>query len=59
MSDKTLKCVDCGADFVWDEREQHFFQVQGLVHEPKRCAPCRAKKRARNASKPKQDMQRG
>jgi hypothetical protein len=61
MPDRTLKCVDCGADFIWDEREQHFFKTQGLTHEPKRCVPCRAKKRARNAGSPKpgQDMQRG
>lgn len=49
MPDKTLKCVDCGAEFIWTEREQIFFQTQELVHEPKRCVSCRAKKRAKNA----------
>lgn len=37
---KTLKCVDCGKDFDFSERDQKFFQEKGFS-EPKRCKPCR------------------
>ena len=42
MSDKTIKCVDCGADFVFTEREQEWYREKGLTHEPRRCKNCRS-----------------
>jgi hypothetical protein len=54
MPDKTLKCVDCGADFVFTERDQAFFAQKGFT-EPKRCRPCRDVKKQ---SKMRQDQQR-
>ncbi len=42
MGDKTLKCKDCGNDFVLTVKEQQFFVGKGLA-EPKRCRDCRAK----------------
>lgn len=61
MPDKTIKCLECQKDFVWSESEQEFFKSQGLTNEPKRCPPCRAKRRVEKASnpRPRQDMQRG
>lgn len=49
--DKTLKCVDCGASFVFDAGEQEFFATKGYTNEPKRCPDCRAsRKQSRGGS---------
>jgi hypothetical protein len=49
MADKTLKCKDCGAEFVFTESEQAFYKEKGFENEPQRCVPCRkAKKAQRN-----------
>lgn len=40
-ADKTLKCRDCGMDFVFTAGEQEFFQQKGFS-EPTRCPACRA-----------------
>ena len=48
MPDKTLKCKDCGADFVFTEGEQAFYAEKGLQNEPQRCPVCRkARKQSR------------
>jgi CxxC-x17-CxxC domain-containing protein len=41
FSDKTLSCVDCGADFVFTAGEQEFYASRGFTNEPKRCKSCR------------------
>lgn len=49
MADKTLTCKDCGAEFVFTEGEQAFYQEKGFENEPQRCPDCRrARKMARN-----------
>lgn len=40
--DKTLKCRDCGSEFVFTEGEQAFYSAHGLMNEPGRCPACRA-----------------
>lgn len=51
--DKTLKCKDCGQDFVFTAGEQEFYAEKGFANEPTRCQPCRqANKRARNQGRP-------
>lgn len=45
MADKTLVCADCGADFVFTDREQAFYREKGFDNEPKRCPACRAAKK--------------
>lgn len=45
MPDKTLVCQDCGQEFVFTESEQNFYQERGF-QEPKRCKPCRDKRKA-------------
>ncbi|MBQ8759345.1 MAG: zinc-ribbon domain containing protein [Clostridia bacterium] len=46
-TDKTLKCKDCGSDFVFTAGEQEFYAEKGFVNEPQRCKACRdAKKNA-------------
>ena len=45
MADRTLKCKDCGADFIFTEGEQAFYKEKGFENEPTRCISCiRAKK---------------
>lgn len=45
-ADKTLKCRDCGNDFVWTTSEQDFYAQKGFENPPGRCPACReAKKR--------------
>ena len=48
-SDKTLTCEDCGQEFVFTASEQDFYAQRGFT-EPRRCASCRAsRKAARNS----------
>lgn len=48
MADKTLTCKDCGAEFIFSEGEQAFYQEKGFENEPQRCPDCRkAKKQQR------------
>lgn len=42
MSDKTLICKDCGAEFLFTESEQAFYREKGFQNEPQRCPGCRA-----------------
>jgi CxxC-x17-CxxC domain-containing protein len=44
FQDKVLKCVDCGADFVFTAGEQLFFHDKQFKNEPKRCKGCKAKR---------------
>lgn len=44
FQDKLLKCVDCGADFVFTAGEQLFFHDKQFKNEPKRCKACKAKR---------------
>ena len=48
--DKTLKCRDCGQDFVFTAGEQEFYAEKGFVNEPQRCKTCRnLRKQAKGA----------
>ncbi|MGB7591524.1 MAG: zinc-ribbon domain-containing protein, partial [Terriglobia bacterium] len=42
--DRVLKCMDCGAEFVFTAGEQLFFADKGFRNEPKRCKPCKLKR---------------
>jgi len=44
FQDKSLKCVDCGADFVFTAGEQLFFHDKQFKNEPKRCKACKGKR---------------
>lgn len=45
FSDQTLKCRDCGADFIWTASEQEFYQQKGFDNPPGRCQKCRETKK--------------
>lgn len=47
FTDKTLKCVECGQEFVYSASEQELHRSLGYQNEPKRCASCREAKRQR------------
>jgi len=49
--DKTIKCLDCGTEFVFSARDQEFYAEKGFTNEPKRCKECRAKRKAEKANK--------
>lgn len=52
FSDKTIKCKDCGEDFVWTASEQEFYQQKGFENPPARCPKCRlAKKQQRQTTR--------
>ncbi|MGH9580668.1 MAG: zinc-ribbon domain containing protein, partial [Terriglobales bacterium] len=42
--DKVLKCIDCGAEFVFTAGEQLFYHDKQFKNEPKRCKPCKSKR---------------
>ena len=49
--DKTIKCCDCGQEFVFTAGEQQFYAEKGFTNEPKRCKACRDAKKAAIAKK--------
>lgn len=44
--DRVLKCVDCGAEFIFTAGEQLFFADKNFKNEPKRCKGCKSKRNA-------------
>lgn len=57
FEDKTLKCKECGEDFVFTAGEQEFYQEKGFTNEPQRCKKCRdARKNANRAPKEMHDI---
>ena len=47
-ADKTIRCRDCGMDFVFSGGEQQFYAEKGLMNEPQRCQSCRSIAKHRN-----------
>jgi CxxC-x17-CxxC domain-containing protein len=43
-TDRILKCVDCGSEFVFTAGEQLFFHDKQFTNDPKRCKRCKAKR---------------
>lgn len=52
--DKTLKCKDCGQDFVFTAGEQAFYAEKGFQNEPQRCKACRDARK--DVTRPKKEM---
>lgn len=48
--DETIKCRDCGREFVFTVAEQREFASLGREWPPSRCADCRAARKARQAA---------
>lgn len=45
LEDRTLKCRDCGEEFLFSAGEQAFYMERGLLNDPQRCPACRAARR--------------
>ena len=45
LSDKTLVCAECAAEFTFTVGEQEFFASRGFTNEPRRCPDCRQNRR--------------
>jgi len=58
FQDKTLRCVDCGAEFIWTADEQLVFAEKQFKNEPKRCKSCKAKRVNRVTSEREEREQR-
>lgn len=43
-SDKLLRCIQCGSDYIWTEGEQRFYAKKGL-QGPRRCLKCREERK--------------
>ena len=52
--DKTLKCKECGEEFVFTASEQEFYAEKGFQNEPQRCKECRVARK--NAAKPAREL---
>jgi CxxC-x17-CxxC domain-containing protein len=50
FQDRNLKCIDCGAEFVFTAGEQHFFHDKNFKNEPKRCKNCKNKRQGSSAA---------
>ncbi len=51
FQDKTLKCKDCGKEFIFSAGEQEFYAEKGFENEPARCRECRdARRRSRESA---------
>ena len=44
FQDRSLKCADCGDDFIFTSGEQSFFHDKNFKNEPKRCRNCKQKR---------------
>jgi len=45
-TDQTLRCRECGRDFVFTAGEQEFYLSRGLMNTPSRCPECRAARKS-------------
>ena len=45
-TDKSLTCVDCGAQFTFSVEDQEYHASRGFTNEPKRCTGCRAARKS-------------
>ena len=52
--DKTLKCKECGNEFVFTAGEQEFYAEKGFQNQPQRCKTCRDARK--NAGKTPREM---
>lgn len=50
IEDKSIKCVDCGEEFLFTIGEQEFYRDHGLTHAPTRCRNCRESRKAQRGS---------
>lgn len=52
FADRFLKCLECGAEFVFSSGEQAFFSEKQFTNDPKRCKRCRGRDGSRRSPRP-------
>jgi CxxC-x17-CxxC domain-containing protein len=52
LEDKSIKCVDCGEEFLFTIGEQEFYREHGLSHAPTRCKRCRETRKSNRSTAP-------
>lgn len=52
--DITLKCKDCGNDFIFSAGEQEFYAEKGFQNQPQRCKECRNARKS--STKPQREL---
>ena len=52
--DETLKCKDCGNEFVFTAGEQEFYAEKGFENKPQSCKDCRSARK--NAARGEREM---
>ena len=50
LTNKSIKCLDCGASFTFSTVEQAYFQSKGDSSEPGCCPSCRQTRKERQAA---------
>ena len=51
--DRSIKCVDCGEQFLFTAGEQAFYATKGLTNAPTRCRACRELRKQQRAEAPR------
>jgi CxxC-x17-CxxC domain-containing protein len=57
--DQSIKCVDCGEQFLFTAGEQAFYASKGLTNAPTRCKACREARKQQRADAPRAPRGRG
>ena len=50
-TDRSLTCVECGAEFTFSAEDQEYHASRGFTNEPKRCPSCREARRGGGGSR--------
>ena len=51
--DQSIKCVDCGEEFLFTAGEQAFYATKGLTNAPTRCKQCREARKQQRTDAPR------
>jgi CxxC-x17-CxxC domain-containing protein len=51
--DQSIKCVDCGENFLFTAGEQAFYASKGLTNAPTRCKQCREARKQQRTEAPR------
>lgn len=51
FQEKIITCADCGQQFTHSVADQQRYAQRGLTNDPKRCKPCREKRRQQQGAK--------
>ena len=58
LQDKSIKCADCGEEFLFTAGEQEFYREHGLTNMPTRCRRCREARKKRHPERRSPNLHR-